>query len=81
MTREKDVEQLQFMAADAGTRKVLEIVLRIAQADIDSLNEKLLRSSDFADMRAYQGGIKALQKLTSLNGSVERGLKPVTSED
>lgn len=69
------------MTAEASTRRVLELVLRIAQADIDSLNKKLLTSNEFGDMRAYQGGIKALQKLTSLNGSIERGLKPVTSED
>ncbi len=81
MGREQDIEQLRIMTSDAKGRKILDLVLGIAQADIDALGDKMVRSNDWKQLRAYQGGIRALEKLTNLNGSIERALKPATPEE
>ena len=79
--RQKNAEQLRIMATDGKSRKLLELVLAIVKNDMNTLSERMIRSNEWNDVRAYQGGIRALKELTKLNPSIEPRTSPVTPEE
>lgn len=79
-TREELLEQLGRVASDQKGRKILDLVLDIVAIDAALLKKKLLSADEWDKARFYQGGARALDKLTGLNGEIQRAMKPTTPE-
>lgn len=81
MTRSEILEQIGILLGDSKCRRTFDLLMQIVEIERETHLTRMLNSEEFGAIRFNQGGVRALARLTTLNGEIQKALKPATPEE